>query len=155
MGELIEGLNAAADAEYARIRAELRAALAESSYTLEQAATFAGMSVGTVRNALNGSNAVGIDKLIRILFVLGGRVEIVRPEGAGAPPFQIVASANLSQSSSRSTSSSSRSVAKIAGRRKPDSVPAAVARRRKRAGEQRRKRLTKKPNMGTYSNTGT
>lgn len=117
MGELIEGLNDAVASEYARLREEFRSALAQSDYTLEQACSFADVSVGTVRNALRGVSAIGIDKLISLLLVLGGRVEIIRPEGAGAPPFQIVAnSASLSSAkvSSISTTSSGSSRRKTA-----------------------------------------
>lgn len=117
MAELIEGLNDATAAEYARLREELRAALAKSDYTLEQAASFAGVSVGTVRNALSGANAIGIDKLIRLLFVLGGRIEIVRPQGAGKRPFQVVENESWSSLGKASSTSSSESVTSLPERR--------------------------------------
>lgn len=148
MAELIEGLTDATASEYARLREELRIALAQSEYTLEQAASFADVSVGTLRNALNGTNAVGIDKLIRIMFVLGGRIEFVRPDGVGARPFQVVP---LSSSVKAASTSSSRQ--SEAGRQS-DSAKRTAKVTAKTASKQRRKSASRKRVTGWFRHHG-
>lgn len=103
MGSLIDGLGDHIEAELNRLRDELRIAIAESGYTLEQVASLADVSFTALRNMLHGRAVSNADTLIRVGFVVGARIELARGEGEGARPFQVVptdpSSTGLSDSS--------------------------------------------------------
>lgn len=105
---LIEGLDDAVQSEYARIRAELRVAIAESRYTKEEVASLSGVSVSNLRSILNaGEHAVQIDTLLRIAFAVGARIDLARAqEGERERPFSARRNGIQSTSSRRSSNRS-------------------------------------------------
>lgn len=146
MGELIEGFDKSVNDEYARLRGEIAIAITESGYTLEQVAALAGVSRRTLHNLLTGASSVGTDTLIRVAFIVGGRLEVARSEGEEQRPFQVVPSAQSAggrleekRSSSNPRSSSSRKAAHLsqAGRGKTNKTAAEKGKR-----STRRKRET-------------
>lgn len=153
--ELVQGLDDAVRDELSRVRAELRDAITDSDYTLEQVATLAGLSRGTLYAILNGGHKTGggLDTIIRLAFILGVRVGFAEKETIDGS-FQVVP---LSQSSTSSRISSSRRKAGSRGasgsevgtrglrRRDNDSgsvKPAARTRSGQRKGTPRRKGST-------------
>lgn len=138
MAELVEGLDDQMSTEYSRILGELRQAIAESDYTLEQVATLAGVGFSTLRAVLDGRHATAkMDTILRVAFILGARVELTTGE---ARSFQLVPLAL----GSRRSSAASRGSAKRAGAgvRNESKVEQGSARK---APKQRRKRPPEKP----------
>jgi len=103
---LVEGLGDLVEEQYAQIRTELKIAIADSGYTMGQVATLADVSERALRNALNGTTAPQIDTLLRVAFIIGARIEIVRSVEERARPFQVVPLATGSRRSSASSAAS-------------------------------------------------
>lgn len=112
MPSLVPGLDDHVENELERLRAELKVAIAESGYSLEQVATLAGVARTTLRAMLIGEVASQADTLIRAAFIVGARVELTRAEASDSPPFEIVP---LATGSRRSSATSAASVKRAGG----------------------------------------
>lgn len=121
MPSLVPGLDTFVGAELDRLREELKIAIAESPYSLEQVATLAGVARTTLRAMLVGEAASQADTLIRAGFVVGVKLAlaplIVKAESddetteseADDAPFRIELSDQISSRSqdSKGTAGSS------------------------------------------------
>lgn len=90
MPSLVPGIDGHVADELQRIRDEIKVAIAESGYTLEQVATFAGVARTALRKMLVGEVVSNADTLLRVMFVLGIRIEVERPKVGETPPFEVV-----------------------------------------------------------------
>lgn len=141
---LIEGLDDAIEREYDRLRTELRLAIAESGYTIAEIGALADVEQRTIYRMLAGNDVKLRDTLLRVLFAVGGHIEINRPAAEGSRPFQVVPSEQRSLGSVRSSQvSGKRSLAsnESATRDSNTATRKVVA---KKASQQQRKRPRRK-----------
>lgn len=143
MPSLVPGLDDHVERELDRLRSELKVAIAESGYTLEQVASLAGVGRTTLRAMLIGEAQSQIDTLLRAGFVVGLQFEMSPASDKEHLSFQITP---LAATASRGSSHSTRSRASASGsaRGESDSHTKSKKAVAKKGDDQRRKRSPRK-----------